>query len=75
LVKANLSEWANFLCLECPNGYSAVGGQTLNPYGRKKFDTGGSSSGSASSVAANYAAAAVGTETSGSILSLQVQIL
>jgi amidase len=69
LGKANLSEWANFLCLECPNGYSAVGGQTLNPYGRKKFDTGGSSSGSASSVAANYAAAAVGTETSGSILS------
>jgi amidase len=69
LGKANLSEWANFLCLECPNGYSAVGGQTLNPYGRKKFDTGGSSSGSASSIAANYAAAAVGTETSGSILS------
>ena len=26
LGKANLSEWANFLCLECPNGYSAVGG-------------------------------------------------
>jgi amidase len=69
LGKANLSEWANFLCLECPNGYSAMGGQTLNPYGRKKFDTGGSSSGSASSIAANYAAAAVGTETSGSILS------
>ncbi len=69
LGKANLSEWANFLCLECPNGYSAVGGQTLNPYGRKKFDTGGSSSGSASSIAANYAVAAVGTETSGSILS------
>jgi amidase len=37
LGKANLSEWANFLCLECPNGYSAVGGQTLNPYGRKKI--------------------------------------
>ncbi len=69
LGKTNLSEWANFLCLECPNGYSAVGGQTLNPYGRKKFDTGGSSSGSASSIAANYAVAAVGTETSGSILS------
>jgi amidase len=41
--------------------------------GEKKFDTGGSSSGSASSIAANYAAAAVGTETSGSILFLQVQ--
>tara|TARA_R110002073_G_scaffold57778_4_gene146687 strand:- start:93425 stop:95071 length:1647 start_codon:yes stop_codon:yes gene_type:complete len=69
LGKANLSEWANFLCIDCPNGYSAVGGQTLNPYGRKIFDTGGSSSGSGSAIAANYAAAAVGTETSGSILS------
>lgn len=69
LGKTNLSEWANFLSPACPNGYSAVGGQTLNPYGRKMFDTGGSSSGSAVSVAANYAVAAVGTETSGSILS------
>jgi amidase len=69
LGKANLSEWANFLCDDCPNGYSAVGGQTLNPYGPRIFDTGGSSSGSAVSVAANYAVAAIGTETSGSILS------
>ena len=69
LGKVNLSEWANYLCLECPNGYSAIGGQTLNPYGIKKIDTGGSSAGSGSSMAANYAAAAVGTETSGSILS------
>lgn len=69
LGKANLSEWANFNCLDCPNGYSAVGGQTLNPYGPRNFDTGGSSSGSGASMAANYAAAAVGTETSGSILS------
>jgi amidase len=69
LGKANLSEWANFLCDGCPNGYSAVGGQTLNPYGPGIFDTGGSSSGSAVSVAANYAVAAIGTETSGSILS------
>jgi len=69
LGKTNLSEWANFLSQGCPNGYSAVGGQTLNPYGRKIIDTGGSSSGSAVSMAANYAVAAVGTETSGSILS------
>ena len=68
LGKANLSEWANFIC-DCPNGQSAIGGQTLNPYGRRIFDTGGSSSGSGASVAANYAVAAVGTETSGSILS------
>ncbi len=69
LGKVNLSEWAYFLCDGCPVGYSAVGGQTLNPYGRKIFETGGSSSGSATSVAANYAVAAIGTETSGSILS------
>jgi amidase len=69
LGKSSLSEWANFLCDGCPNGYNAIGGQTLNPYGRGKFDTGGSSSGSGSAVAANYAAGAIGTETSGSILS------
>ncbi len=69
LGKTNLSEWANYLSSACPNGYSAVGGQTLNPYGPRKFDTGGSSSGSGTAMAANYAAAAVGTETSGSILS------
>lgn len=69
LGKVNLSEWAYYLCRGCPVGYSAVGGQTLNPYGRKIFETGGSSSGSGTAVAANYAVAAVGTETSGSILS------
>lgn len=69
LGKVNLSEWAYFLCSGCPVGYSAYGGQTLNPYGRRVFETGGSSSGSGTSVAANYAVAAVGTETSGSILS------
>jgi len=69
LGKTNLSEWANYLCQGCPNGYSAIGGQTLNPYGRKSIDTGGSSSGSGVSMAVNYAAVAVGTETSGSILS------
>ncbi|QWX84472.1 amidase [Cellulophaga sp. HaHaR_3_176] len=69
LGKVNLSEWAYFLCSGCPVGYSAVGGQTLNPYGRKVFETGGSSAGSGTSIAANYAVAAVGTETSGSILS------
>ncbi len=69
LGKVNLSEWANYLHDNGPNGYSAIGGQTLNPYGRKKFDTGGSSAGSGTAVAANYAVAAVGTETAGSILS------
>jgi amidase len=69
LGKANLSEWAYYFCGECPSGYSAVGGQTLNPYGPKNIDTGGSSSGSGVAVAANFAVAAVGTETAGSILS------
>jgi amidase len=69
LGKANLSEWAYFFCGDCPSGYSAVGGQTLNPYGRRIFDTGGSSSGSAVAVAANFCVAAIGSETSGSILS------
>lgn len=69
LGKANLSEWAYYFCSGCPVGYSAVGGQTLNPYGRKIFETGGSSAGSGVAVAANFAIAAVGTETSGSILS------
>lgn len=69
LGKANLSEWAYYFCSGCPVGYSAIGGQTLNPYGRKIFETGGSSAGSGVSIAANFAVAAVGTETSGSILS------
>lgn len=69
LGKVNLSEWAYFFCSGCPLGYSAVGGQTLNPYGRKVFETGGSSAGSGVTVAANFAVAAVGTETSGSITS------
>ena len=69
LGKVNLSEWAYFFCSGCPLGYSAVGGQTLNPYGRGVFETGGSSAGSGVTVAANFAVAAVGTETSGSITS------
>lgn len=69
LGKVNLSEWAYYFCGGCPVGYSAVGGQTLNPYGRRVFETGGSSSGSGTAMAAGYAMGAVGTETSGSILS------
>jgi amidase len=69
LGKVNLSEWAYFFCSGCPLGYSAIGGQTLNPYGRAVFETGGSSAGSGVTVAANFAVAAVGSETSGSITS------
>ncbi|WP_188207254.1 amidase family protein [Alkalibacillus aidingensis] len=69
LGKANLTEWANFMTVGMPNGYSSRGGQVLNPYGPGEFDTGGSSAGSAVAVASNFVTVSVGTETSGSILS------
>jgi len=69
LGKTNLSEWANYFCSGCPNGYTAMGGQTLNPYGRKKIDTGGSSSGSGAATTSNLTTVSLGSETSGSILS------
>ena len=69
LGKTNLSEWAYYFCNDCPLGYSAVGGQTLNPYGRKKFESGGSSSGSGVAISSNFSSVALGSETSGSILS------
>lgn len=68
LGKANMTEWANFMTVGMPAGYSSRGGQTLNPYGPGRIQTGGSSSGSAVAVAANLCAVSVGTETSGSIL-------
>ena len=70
LGKANLSEWANFrgfVAPGFPNGWSARGGFTRNPY-VLDWDPCGSSSGSAVAAAANLAAATVGTETDGSIL-------
>ena len=69
LGKLNMSEWAYYFCRPCPVGYSSLGGQTLNPYGRKIFESGVSSSGSGVSIAANFAVASLGSETSGSILS------
>ncbi|WP_077619160.1 amidase family protein [Bacillus sinesaloumensis] len=69
LGKTNMTEWANFMTEGMPSGYSSRGGQTLNPYGPGKFDVGGSSAGSGSAIAANFAVVAIGTETSGSILS------
>ncbi|MCT8138342.1 amidase [Anaerobacillus sp. CMMVII] len=69
LGKTNMTEWANFMTTGMPSGYSSRGGQVLNPYGQGTFDVGGSSSGSGAAIAANFAVVAVGTETSGSILS------
>jgi amidase len=67
LAKTNLSEFANWVDLRMPNGYSSLGGQVVNPY--NGGDPSGSSSGSGAGAALAYAAAAIGTETSGSILS------
>ncbi len=76
LGKANLTEFANILALGMPSGYSSLGGQVLNPYatgvddkGIPLVQPGGSSAGSAVAVAAGFAAASIGTETSGSLLS------
>ncbi len=68
LGKTNLTELANFMSDHMPNGYSARGGQVKNPYGAH-LDPGGSSAGSGVAVAAGLVPLAVGTETSGSILS------
>ena len=68
LGKTNLSEWANFRGERSVSGWSARGGQTLNPYVLDKSPS-GSSSGSAVAVAANLCVAAIGTETFGSIIS------
>jgi amidase len=81
--KSTLTEFANFLATGMPTGYSSLGGFGFNPYdpridprttapfndGRPVLQTGGSSSGPGIGVNANLAAIAVGTETSGSILS------
>ncbi|HEX6732690.1 MAG TPA: amidase family protein, partial [Pyrinomonadaceae bacterium] len=78
LGKATLTEFANFIAIGMPSGYSSLGGYGFNPYdprpqpasdGRPVLTPGGSSSGSGIAVAANLAAVAIGTETSGSILS------
>ncbi len=66
--KSNMTEWANFMAYDMPNGFSSRGGQVLNPYGPGVLDVSGSSSGSAAAVASNFAALSIGTETSGSIL-------
>jgi amidase len=66
LGKTNLSEWANFRSTSSVSGWSAVGGQTRNPWALDR-NTCGSSSGSGAAVAAGIVDAAIGTETNGSI--------
>ena len=67
LGKTNLSQWANFRSNDSVSGWSSVGGQVRNPHMLDRSPC-GSSSGSAVAVAAGLAAAAVGTETNGSII-------
>jgi amidase len=67
LGKTNLSEWANFRSFFSVSGWSAVGGQTHNPYGLDRNPC-GSSSGSGAAASANFATVSIGTETDGSIV-------
>ena len=70
LGKTNLGEWANFrgslITFPLAVGWSARGGDTINAYDLS-YTSWGSSSGSANGAAANLCAAAIGTETDGSI--------
>ena len=67
LGKTNLSEWANFHSSYSSSGWSALGGQTKNPYDLTRNPC-GSSSGSGVAVSANLTVLAIGTETDGSIV-------
>ncbi|MER6307336.1 amidase [Streptomyces sp. NPDC001657] len=67
LGKTNLSEWANFRAEKPTSGWSAVGGQTQNPYVLDRNPC-GSSAGSAAALAASLSQVAIGTETDGSIV-------
>jgi len=67
LGKTNLSEWANFRSERSTSGWSGRGGQVRNPYALDRNPC-GSSSGSGAAISASFAAAAIGTETDGSIV-------
>ncbi len=67
LGKANLSEWANFRSTRSTSGWSSRGGQARNPYVLDRSPC-GSSSGSATAVAASLCSVSMGTETDGSIV-------
>ncbi len=67
LGKTKLSEWAHWMAEEAPSGWSSLGGQVVNAY--TGGDPSGSSSGSGVGTSMAFSGAAIGTETSGSILS------
>lgn len=68
LGKTNLTELSNYMTEGMPPGYNSVYGQTVSPY-KRDGDPSGSSTGSAVAITANFAAASLGTDTAGSILS------
>lgn len=67
LGKANLSEWAHFRG-NLASGWSGRGGQATSAY-VPQGDPGGSSSGSGIATSIGLCAAALGTETDGSVIS------
>lgn len=67
LGKTNMTEFANYMAEYMPGGYSSRGGQVMHAYDREK-NPGGSSSGSAVAVSAGLCSAAIGTDTSFSIV-------
>lgn len=68
LGKTNMSEWANFRSTHSSSGWSSRGGQCRNPYALDRSPS-GSSSGTGAAIAASFAAAGLGSETDGSIVS------
>jgi len=68
LGKANLSEFAGWVDLQMPAGYSSLGGQVVNA-NDPDYTPSGSSAGSGVAASMAFSGFAMGTETSGSILS------
>ena len=67
LGKTNMTEFANYVSDDMPNGYSSRGGQVVHAYDPAK-DPGGSSTGSGVAMSMGFAAACVGTDTSFSVV-------
>lgn len=72
LGKTNMTEFANYMTDDLPNGFSSRGGQVINAY-RPEHNPGGSSTGSAVAVSAGLCAFAIGTDTCFSIVGCAAQ--
>ncbi|MDR0896515.1 MAG: hypothetical protein LBN04_01535 [Oscillospiraceae bacterium] len=67
LGKTNMTEFANYMAQGMPNGFSSRGGAVVSPWGKRQ-DPGGSSTGSGVAAAAGFCGAAIGTDTSFSVV-------